>query len=209
MIREYQEIDLPIIDKIFRESMFSISPSFVKLFMYIALPFMIIGYLLNVLMYSIYISIFLQILIHTGFYLYITIFNNKMLPSKHIYKYNSKESKILVLVNEHIIIGFVSMEPYYNPDTCWVTYMFIDPKFQGKGYGVELCRGLLEYGTYKLGYTKIMGATSSIQRSQIKLHKKFGKMLLEYKIQSKLEIYSKPIYKWFPIHEVMIIYTKL
>lgn len=197
MIREYTEKDLPIIDDVFQRSMLSIIPS----------PKIVI--FLMVLMFGLrYYILILPIIIYLCAYIYIKLFNRRMLPSKHIHKYKLPKSKLLVLTHEtnnDLIIGFTSIEPYIYHNSCWTTYMFIDPSYQKLGYGLKLCEALYEYAIQKMSYKKIYMGTSSIQTSQLKLQRKY-KTLLEKSMRGTLEFKKKEIYPFFPIYKIFIIY---
>ncbi|AYV83859.1 MAG: hypothetical protein Hyperionvirus13_1, partial [Hyperionvirus sp.] len=120
-----------------------------------------------------------------------------------------RDGRILVLCEGDEIIGFVGF--LGRGESCWVTYQFVDPGYQGRGYGVKLNDALFDVGFRELGFTKIWGATSSIQRGQLKLQKKYIGILNEKKgVRWKLELVSEPAkYKWVPIYRINIIYTKI
>lgn len=201
MIREYVEKDLFIIDKIYQRSMLSIIPPFYIVIISTILMFCLHWYIL-----------FLPIIVYLCFYIYIKWIIWKMLPSKNIEKYKSTKStksKILILTHEtnnDQIIGFTSICPHIYNKSCWITYMFIDPPYQKKGYGLKLCEAIYKYAVEEMQYKIICGGTSSIQISQLKLHRKYARSK-ENSVKYTQEFIKKNIFPYLPIYEITIIYT--
>ena len=77
------------------------------------------------------------------------------------------------LKNEHIPIGlcgFVSRDTLPAPD---LGFAFL-PDFEGKGYGFESASALLQFGSEKLGFTRVLAITSQANDDSVKLLEKLG-----------------------------------
>jgi GNAT superfamily N-acetyltransferase len=212
-LREYHSDDISMIENIFIRSMWSIMPSY----------FDICNLLLNNELPSIYIIITMilffshrylsyllilgSLLFYIGIAIYIKWYIYVLNPKKHINKYKSQRSNIFVLIHDKQIVGFVSMEPYIHLNHAWVTYMFVDPLYQGRGFGLMLNEFLYEYGHKNLSYMKFSGSTSSIQSRQLKLQSKYND-ILKNKLGCKSIFTLNKIkkYWWLLIYEIKFTY---
>lgn len=201
MIRSVVEEDLFIIENIFKRSIRSVKPS-IKFYIFITGVLMILLYPAIYFFYALLISFFICFIIYYSFYIFIENYIFTTSPLKNFYKYQTNNNKMLCLVVNDIIIGFTSVEKI-DIDSVWVTYFFIDPEYQGKGYGVLLCDALFLYGTEN-NIHRLQGGTSSIQYPQLKLMRKYIKLLKLKNNNYNLELKR---HNWFPIHEVSIIFT--
>ena len=199
-IREYMDGDLVHIERIFAKSVMSILPSLWALIIPQILLFCGFKWIAPMLFV-------LGAIIYMAGLLYLNQYIINTSPAKHIKLYtNNPHSKILVLYlpHNHKIIGFVSYLGNIYTKSCWITHQFVDPYYQKMGYGAQLNDALFEYAYCSAGYTTVAGGTSSIQTSQLKLHKKYIKTKPEWKLEF---IHLPPPYKYIPIHQINIVYT--
>ena len=207
-IREYIDSDLIPLENILRRSMMSILPRYGKI---ISFELLILIFFLNfgkiLCAWILFIGILFELIIYGAYYWQLQKYLAQVSLLKNIHKYRTpyKRNKILVLVDGAKPIGFTSILEY-SAEIGWTTYMFIDPNYQKRGYGLKLNEALFTYGFEQLGYLQIKGATSSLQINQIKLQKKYAKILAN-RVPSKLTLEYKKIYGCVPIYRVYIIYT--
>jgi GNAT superfamily N-acetyltransferase len=209
-IREFVMADLHQVESVFRRSMMSVRPSYWK-GVVVTISLYLLSYVWRFAGYLVWPSVFVQFLVHGGFYLFLRHYVETASPTKNFTRYTTDRSKLLVLTRPDTdqIVGFTSFEPMQDPTSCWVTYFFIDPDFQGQGLGLELNGAFLEYIYRKSQYARICGATSSWQTSQIKLQEKQREIFEERGTPIRLDLVAERSCCWMPIYQVNIIYTRL
>ena len=82
-----------------------------------------------------------------------------------------KERVEMLLQNKPIgMCGFVKRDYFEFPD---LGFAFL-PEHEGKGYGFESATAMLEYGSNKLGFSKVLAITTQDNDASVGLLKKLG-----------------------------------
>ncbi|MDA7028564.1 GNAT family N-acetyltransferase [Bacillus sp. CLL-7-23] len=71
------------------------------------------------------------------------------------YEYNN-ELELLAVYDENLIVGVVAYGIDPDIDAPWITTVMIDEKYQGKGYGKEAVKQLIDLIVKRHHYKKIM-----------------------------------------------------
>ena len=80
----------------------------------------------------------------------------------------------LVLKSENKVIGRVGLNPFYKEECIPEIEWTIGPDYWQKGYGTEIGKEILRYGTEELGFKKIVGFTSPTNIGSNKVMENIG-----------------------------------
>ena len=202
--RSYVDEDLQQIRDVFKTSMMSVCPNFLKIFFFFNLPLLVLFKWFGVIIFC------LTQIINIVVYLFIRNYIKKTDPILFIDEL--KTGKIIVIEYDNKIVGWTSLQLSRSSDltphvkkSFWTTYFFIHPSYQHSGFGLILCRAMYKC-TIANECNEIWGATSSWQTSQIKLHQKYNRELKLIDPEAKFYIKREYLHWLLPIHRVYLIH---
>lgn len=98
------------------------------------------------------------------------------------YEYNN-ELELLAVYYENLIVGVVAYGIDPDVDTPWITTVMIDQRYQGKGYGREAVKQLIEWIIKRHNYKKIIIGHRPNNHVAAKLYDSLGFKEIEQKDQ--------------------------
>lgn len=96
------------------------------------------------------------------------------------YEYNN-ELELLAVYYENLIVGVVAYGIDPDINTPWITTVMIDQKYQGKGYGREAIKQLIDLITKRHNYKKIIIGHKPNNYVASKLYESLGFYEIEQK----------------------------